>query len=67
LPRPIDFEYDAMPIFRRTGLIALVLLSPEPQLARAQTPASIKPYQVEWVYRDRQSVDQLAFEGGFPD
>lgn len=36
---------------RRTGLIALALLSVQSQGAFAQTSASAKPYQVEWVYR----------------
>jgi len=38
--------------FRRTGLLALSLMSTLPATGvLAQTPAASKPYQVEWVYR----------------
>jgi hypothetical protein len=47
----IDLEDDVMLAIRRTGLIALALLSVQSQGAFAQTSASAKPYQVEWVYR----------------
>ena len=38
-----------MPIFSRSGLIALTLVSAVP--AFGQTPTQTKAYQVEWVYR----------------
>ena len=46
-----------MLMFRQIGLIALAILATEPQLARAQTLASTKPYQVEWVYRVRYGFE----------